>query len=96
MHQNSVSKAMHNQQQQLPPSSLSLEATVNPGLKSSVLRWAFSLMIIWYSPVCIFMNFKSWIKLIYDKITEIHRVKNELNSTCKVQGYGEGILQNSH
>jgi len=35
------------------------------------------------------------IKLIYDNITEIYRVKNEFNLTCEVQENGNGVLKNS-
>ena len=41
------------------------------------------------------LNFSGWIKLIWDKIIEIYKVKNEFDPTCEVQGNGNGVLQNS-
>ena len=41
------------------------------------------------------MNFRGWIKLIYDKITLIYSVKNEFNPTSEVQNIGNGAFQNA-
>ena len=40
------------------------------------------------------LNFKSWIKLIYDKITQIYNVKNQFNSNCEVKNIGNIPLKN--
>ena len=36
-------------------------------------------------PIFNVVNFKGWIKLIYDKIISIYCVENELNHVCIVQ-----------
>ena len=41
------------------------------------------------------VNFKSWIKLIYDKITYIHCITNEFNPTFEVQNMGNKAFQNA-
>ena len=41
------------------------------------------------------LNFKSWIKLIYDKITYIYCVINEFNPTFEVQKMGNEAFQNA-
>ena len=46
-------------------------------------------------PVSYVLNFRGWIKLIYDKITLIHSVKNEFNPTSKVQNIGNRAFQNA-
>ena len=59
---------------------------------------------IWKTPVCkrgIFkrpvsyvMNFRGWIKLIYDKITLNCSIKNEFNPTSEVQNIETEAFQN--
>ena len=46
-------------------------------------------------PVSYVLNFRGWIKLIYDKITSMHSVKNEFNQTSEVQNIGNGAFQNA-
>ena len=46
-------------------------------------------------PVSYILNFRGWIKLIYDKITLIYSVKNEFNPTSEVQNIGNGAFQNA-
>ena len=41
------------------------------------------------------LNFRGWIKLIYDKITLIYSIKNEFNPTSKVQNIGNGAFYNT-
>ena len=41
------------------------------------------------------LNFKSWINLIYDKITYIYCVINEYNPTFEVQNMGNEAFQNA-
>ena len=41
------------------------------------------------------LNFRGWIKLIYDKIALIYSVKNEFNPTSEVQNIGNGTFQNT-
>ena len=41
------------------------------------------------------LNFKSWIKLIYDKITFIYCVINEFNPIFEVQKIGNKAFQNA-
>ena len=41
-----------------------------------------------------FMNFKSWIKLIYDTVDVCNFVINEFNSTFEVQNMGNEAFQN--
>ena len=40
------------------------------------------------------LNFRGWIKLIYNKITSMDSVKNEFNPTSEVQNIGNGAFQN--
>ena len=46
-------------------------------------------------PVSYVLNFRGWIKLIYDKITSMYSVKNEFNQTSEVQNIGNGAFQNT-
>ena len=41
------------------------------------------------------LTFSSWIKLIYDKITQIYRVKKEFNPNWEIQNNRNSALQNS-
>ena len=41
------------------------------------------------------LNFKSWIKLMYDKIAYIYCVINEFNPTFEVQNMGNEAFQNA-
>ena len=41
------------------------------------------------------MNFKSWIKLIYDKTTYTYCVINEFNPTFVIQNMGNEAFQNA-
>ena len=42
-----------------------------------------------------FLNFKSWIKLIYDTVDVCNFVINEFNPTFKVQNMGNEAFQNA-
>ena len=42
-----------------------------------------------------FLNFKSWIKFIYDKIIYIYCVINEFNPTFEIQKMGSEAFQNA-
>ena len=46
-------------------------------------------------PVSHVLNFRGWIKLIYDKITLIYCVENEVDPTSEVQNIENGVLQNA-
>ena len=46
-------------------------------------------------PVSYVLNFRGWIKLIYDKITLIYSVENEFNPTFEVQNIENGVFQNA-
>ena len=60
---------------------------------------------VWKTPVCkrgvlkcpvsYVLNFRGWIKLIYDKITLIYSVKNAFNPTSEVQNIENGVFQNA-
>ena len=39
------------------------------------------------------LNFRGWIKFIFDKITSIYCVKNSFNPTSKVQNIENGVFQ---
>ena len=41
------------------------------------------------------LNFRGWIKFIYDKIRSMYSVKNEFNQTSEVQNIGNRAFQNS-
>ena len=41
------------------------------------------------------LNFRGWIKLIYNKITIIYNVKNVFNPTSEVQKIENGVFQNA-
>ena len=43
----------------------------------------------------IFLNFKSWIKLIYDTVDVCNFVINEFNPTFEVQNMGNEAFQNA-
>ena len=46
-------------------------------------------------PVSYVLNFRGWIKLIYDEIKLIHSIKNAFNPTSEVQNIGNGAFQNA-
>ena len=46
-------------------------------------------------PVSYVLNFRGWIKLIYDKITSMYIVKNKFNQTSEVQNIGNRAFQNA-
>ena len=46
-------------------------------------------------PVSYVLNFRGWIKLIYDKIILIYSVKNAFNPTSEVQNIENGVFQNA-
>ena len=46
-------------------------------------------------PVSYVLNFRGWIKLIYDKITLIYSVKNAFNPTSEVQNIENRVFQNA-
>ena len=54
-------------QQEPDPLLLSPEATVTPISKYPIWKWDVSKWGILKSPISTSLNFKSWIKLIYDK-----------------------------
>ena len=68
-----------------------LEATV-----TLVLIWKQSVSKrgILKSLVSHVLNFKSWIKLIYDTVNICNFVINEFNPTCEVQNMGNEAFQN--
>ena len=41
------------------------------------------------------LNFRGWIKLIYDKITSIYCVENKFNPTFEVQNIEKELFQNT-
>ena len=61
-----------------------------PVCKRDVCKWG-----VLKCPVSYVLNFRGWIKLIYDKITLIYCVKNEFNPTSEVQNMGNGAFQNA-
>ena len=69
----------------LPQESLCREATVTQRL---VWKRGISKRGILKSLVSHVLNFKSWIKLIYDKITYIYCVINEFNPAFEIQNMG--------
>ena len=46
-------------------------------------------------PCFLCLNFRGWIKLIYDEITLIYSVKNAFNPTSAVQNIENGMFQNA-
>ena len=50
---------------------------------------------IFKSNVSYVLNFKSWIKLIYDKITYTYCVTNEFNPTFEIQNMGNEAFKNA-
>ena len=60
---------------------------------------------VWKTPICkrgilkcpvsYVLNFRGWIRLIYDKITLIYSVKNAFDPTSEVQNIEFGVLQNA-
>ena len=68
------------------------EATV---ILVPVAKWGISKRGILKSLISHVLNFKSWIKLIYDKITYIYCVINEFNPIFEVQKIGNEAFQNA-
>ena len=69
------------------------EATVNLVWKTHLEMRHFK-MVYYVMPYFHFPEL--WIKLIYDKITQIYCIKNEFNLACLVQNIGKRTYQNSH
>ena len=65
------------------------QATVTTVWKTPVCKWG-----ILKCPISYVLNFRGWIKLIYDKITLIYSVKNVFNPTSEVQNLENGVFQN--
>ena len=61
----------------------------------SVCKQGDSKQGILKCPVSHNLNFKGWIKLIYDKITLIYSVENVFNPTSEVQNIENGVFQNA-
>ena len=71
------------------------EATEIPIWKMAICKRGVCKRGILKCPVSHVLNFRGWIKLIYDKITLIYCVKNEFNPTSEVQNMGNGAFQNA-
>ena len=67
----------------------------NHRLENSCLQMGRMLRGVLNCPVSYVLNFRGWIKLIYDKITSMYSVKNEFNQTSEVQNIGNGAFQNT-
>ena len=74
---------------------LSPEAIVTTVWKTAVCKRGVSKQAVLKYPVSYVLNFRGWIKLIYDKITLIYNVKNVFNPTSEVQNIGNGAFQNA-
>ena len=61
------------------------EATVIPVWKTTICKRGICKRDILKHPVFNVLNFRGWIKRIYDKITLICCVENEFNPTSEVQ-----------
>ena len=61
--------------------TFSPQATVTTVWKTPVCKWGVCKRGILKCPVSYVMNFRGWIKLIYDKITSIYCVDNVFNPT---------------
>ena len=75
--------------------TLSPQATVTTVWKTPVCKWGVCKRGILKCPVSYVLNFRGWIKLIYDKITLIYSVKNAFNPTSEVQNIENGVFQNA-
>ena len=71
------------------------QATVTTVWKTPVCKRGVCIRGILKCSVSYVLNFRGWIKLIYDKITIIYCVKNEFNQTSEVQNIGNGAFQNA-
>ena len=75
--------------------SLCPEATVTTVWKTAICKQGVSKRGILKCPVSYVLNFRGWIKLIYDKITLIYSVKNEFNPTSEDLNIRNGAFQNA-
>ena len=66
------------------------EATVTTGWKTAICKWGVLKRDNLKCPVSYVLNFRGWIKLIYDKITLIYCVKSVFNPTSEVQNIENG------
>ena len=80
---------------QLMDTRLRPEATLPPIWKTAICKLGVSKRGILKCPVSYVLNFRGWIKLIYDKITSMYSVKNEFNQTSEVQNIGNRAFQNA-
>ena len=71
------------------------EATVTTIWKTAICKRDLSKWGILKCFISHVLNFRGWIKLIYDKITLTYSVKNEFNPTSEVQNIGNGAFQNA-
>ena len=74
---------------------LSLEATVIPVWKTAICKRGICKWGILKIPVFYVLNFKGWIKLIFDRVDLCNFVINEFNPTSEVQNMGNWAFQNS-
>ena len=74
---------------------LSPQATVTTVWKTPVCKRGVGKRGNLKCPVSYVLNFRGWIKLIYDKITLIYSVKNEFNPSSEVQNIGNRVFQNA-
>ena len=58
-------------------------------------KWGICKWGILKHPVFNVLNFRGWIKLLYDKITLIYCVENEFNLTSEVQNIENRVFQNA-
>ena len=75
--------------------SQSSKATATTVWKTPVCKRDVCKRGVLKCPVSHVLNFRGWIKLIYDKITSMYSVKNEFNQTSEVQNIGNGAFQNA-
>ena len=71
------------------------QATVTTVWKTPVCEQGICKRVTLKCPVSYVLNFRGWIKLIYDKITLIYSVKNAFNPTSEVQNIENGVFQNT-
>ena len=71
------------------------QATVTTVWKTPICKQGVCKRGISKCPVSYVLNFRGWIKLIYDKITLIYSVKNAFNPTSEVQNIENGVFQNA-
>ena len=74
---------------------LSPQVTVTSVWKTSVCKWGVCKRGVLKCAVSYVLNFRGWIKLIYDKITLIYSVKNAFNPASEVQNIENGVFQNA-